>query len=82
MKLEGKLEGWKNLAREARVPGVAIAILNGAKPIWSSTFGMANATLPVTSDTIFEAASLSKQIVAFATLKLCKSGLLELDTPA
>jgi CubicO group peptidase (beta-lactamase class C family) len=81
MTLEDNLEGWKKLARDARVPGVAIAVLEGTKPIWIAGFGMANATLPITSDTIFEAASLSKQVVAFAALKLCKSGLLELDAP-
>ncbi len=81
MKLEHNLERWKNLAREANVPGVAIAVLDGTKPIWSTGFGLANATSPVTSETIFEAASLSKQVVAFATLKLCETGLLELDTP-
>ncbi len=81
MKLEEKLEGWKNLAREIAVPGVAIAVLDGGNPVWSAGFGAANATLPVTSNTIFEAASLSKQVVAFAALKLCQSSLLELDTP-
>ncbi len=81
MKLEHLLERWKNLARDANVPGVAIAVLEHGQPIWSTGFGVANATLPVTSDTIFEAASLSKQVVAFAVLKLCQSNLLELDTP-
>jgi CubicO group peptidase (beta-lactamase class C family) len=75
------LESWKNLAREARVPGVAIAVLDGGKPVWGAGFGVANNNTPVTSDTIFEAASLSKQVVAFAALKLCREGLLELDTP-
>ena len=30
MKLEGMFEHWKNLAREANVPGVAIGVLDGA----------------------------------------------------
>jgi CubicO group peptidase (beta-lactamase class C family) len=81
MKLEHLVSTWENLAREAHVPGVAIAVLDGAKPVWSTGFGVASPTLPVTSDTIFEAASLSKQVVAFATLKLCEAGLLELDMP-
>jgi CubicO group peptidase (beta-lactamase class C family) len=81
MRLEDKLEGWKNLARDAGVPGVAVAVLNSDQTISSSGFGMANGKLPVTTNTIFEAASLSKQIVAFATLELCRAGLLELDTP-
>jgi CubicO group peptidase (beta-lactamase class C family) len=81
MTREEKIERWKNLARDAKVPGVAIAVLDGKEPVWSTGFGLANATSPVTSETIFEAASLSKQVIAFATLKLCKTGLLELDTP-
>ncbi len=81
MKLEHLLERWKKLALEAHVPGVAIGVLNSDQTSSSIGFGMANGELPVTANTIFEAASLSKQVVASATLKLCKAGLLELDTP-
>jgi CubicO group peptidase (beta-lactamase class C family) len=80
MKLEDKLEHWKNLAREAKIPGVAITVVD-QEVVQSAAFGMANTNMPVRTNTIFEAASLSKQVVAFATLKLCKAGLLELDTP-
>jgi Beta-lactamase len=72
MKLEHLILNWEKLARDVCVPGVAIAVLEGTKPIWSNAFGMANATSPVSRATIFKAASLRKQVVAFATLKPCK----------
>src|SRR5205085_228501 len=36
---------------------------------------------PVNTETIFEAASLSKPVSAYAALKLCDKGLLKLDEP-
>jgi CubicO group peptidase (beta-lactamase class C family) len=36
---------------------------------------------PVTLDTLFEAASLSKPLFAYAALRLCEKGVLDLDTP-
>ena len=81
MKLEDLVLSWENLAREALVPGFAIALLEAEKPVRSLAFGIAKADLLVTPNTVFEAASLSKQIVAFATLVLCREGFLKLDTP-
>jgi CubicO group peptidase (beta-lactamase class C family) len=81
MKLEDLVLRWENLARDANVPGFAIAVLDREQLIWSTAFGMATSDTPVKTNTIFEAASLSKQVVAFATLELCNKGLLELDTP-
>src|SRR5262249_52601626 len=36
---------------------------------------------PVDDDTIFEAASMSKPVFAYAVMKLCEKGVLNLDTP-
>ncbi len=81
VKLEELALKWQNLANDFLVPGLAIAVLNKEKPVWSMGFGLAKNSVPVTANTIFEAASLSKLVVAFATLKLCETGLLELDRP-
>ena len=81
MNLERMVLAWQNLAREALVPGFAIAVLEPKNPVWNAVYGVAKAEIPVTINTIFEAASLSKQVVALATLKLCHEGLLELDKP-
>ncbi|MBI5277407.1 MAG: beta-lactamase family protein [Burkholderiales bacterium] len=67
----------------ARVPGLAIALVADNRLAWHGTFGLANSATgaPVTQETVFEAASLSKPVFAFAVLQLVDAGVLELDTP-
>lgn len=50
------------LMESACVPGMAIALLANGRPAWSRSFGVTNATskAPVTGDTLFNAASISK----------------------
>jgi CubicO group peptidase (beta-lactamase class C family) len=64
------------------VPGLSIALLRDAELVWHKGFGVRNAEtkLPVTDDTVFEAASLSKPVFAYAILKMVDSGNLDLDT--
>ena len=81
LKLKDLAVGWENLARGVFVPGVAIAVLESKNLVWSHSFGLAHTDHPVTPSTIFEAASLSKQVVALAAFNLCQMGLLELDKP-
>jgi CubicO group peptidase (beta-lactamase class C family) len=65
------------------VPGLSIGLIREGRVIWSRGFGVANVDrrAPVTSDTVFEAASLSKPVFALAVLTLCDSGTLDLDRP-
>ena len=65
------------------VPGLSIALIKEANLVWSQGFGVksAGAKEPVTAETIFEAASLSKPAFAYAALKLCDEGRLGIDTP-
>src|SRR6266699_426718 len=46
-------------------------------------FGVKDAAskVPVDDATMFEAASMSKPVFAYAVLKLCERGVLDLDTP-
>jgi len=71
------------LMTEGEVPGLSIAVIKEAKVVWQRSFGVANAESqqPVTDDTIFEAASLSKPVFAYGVLKLVERGKLDLDTP-
>ena len=71
------------LMHQADVPGLAIAVLRHGKPFWQRDFGVKNTATnePVTGDTIFEAASLSKPVFAYAVLKLVDQGKLGLDVP-
>lgn len=71
------------LMKAANVPGVALALIRDGKTFWSQGFGVrdAKSQQPVTDDTIFEAASLSKPVFAYAVLKLVDQGKLDLDRP-
>ena len=69
--------------RDRAVPGVSIAIVNNGRLQWQRAFGVRDATgqEPVTEQTTFEAASVSKTVFAYVALKLCERGRLGLDTP-
>ena len=71
------------LMNGANVPGVSLALIRDGKTFWSQGFGVRDAKSgqPVTEDTIFEAASLSKPVFAYAVLKLVDQGKLDLDRP-
>ena len=63
------------------VPGLALAVIEEATLAWAGGFGVADRATgrPVTADTVFEAASLSKPVVAYAVLGLARFGALDLD---
>src|SRR4029077_6187601 len=71
------------LMQQADVPGLSIATIQNGKPFRVYNFGLKNAETkqPVTDETIFEAASLSKPVFAYAALKLVDQGKLGLDVP-
>jgi RNA polymerase sigma factor (sigma-70 family) len=71
------------LMEEARVPGLSIAIIKDAKLFWRRGFGVKDVTSKelVDNDTVFEAASTSKPVFAYAVMKLCEKGVMNLDTP-
>ena len=68
---------------QAAIPGVQLAIVRDAATAWNGAFGVANAATkaPVTEASVFEAASLSKPVFAYAVLRLVDAGRLDLDTP-
>ena len=65
------------------VPAVGIAVVEQGKLAWSQVWGVLHAQrgTPANADTIFEVASLSKPVFAYAVLQLVDRGLLELDRP-
>lgn len=71
------------LMKDAEVPGLAIALIRDGKLVWQRSFGVKNAKTnePVTDATVFEAASLSKPVFAYAILKLVDAGKFDLDKP-
>lgn len=69
------------LLEEAGIPGLSIAVYRRGNPIWARAYGVVDADSgdPVTEDTVFEAASLSKPVYAFAVMHLIERGELSLD---
>jgi CubicO group peptidase (beta-lactamase class C family) len=82
--LTADLEGMiPRLMAKTSVPGLSIALIADAKLRWRRGFGVRDGAskAPVDDETTFEAASMSKPVFAYAVMKLCERGVLELDTP-
>ena len=71
------------LMKKGGVPGLAVAVIRNGKTTWVHGFGIKEAKTghPVTEETVFEAASLSKPVFAYGVLKLVEQGKLGLDIP-
>lgn len=71
------LEPWNT----DQAPGVAVAISIDGETVFKSGFGIANLEydIPISPETIFEAASVSKQFTAFSVMLLESEGRLSLD---
>jgi CubicO group peptidase (beta-lactamase class C family) len=63
------------------VPGVSIAVINNGVIDWAKGYGIANIKneTKVNTETLFQAASISKPFTALAVLKLLEEGKIELD---
>jgi CubicO group peptidase (beta-lactamase class C family) len=72
-----------DLMLKGTVPGLSIALIRDANTYWVHPFGVRDTKSgkPVTEETIFEAASLSKPVFAYGVLKLVDQGKLDLDAP-
>ncbi len=68
--------------KSAQVPGLAAAIVKDGKVHWSGSYGWANIeqNQPVTRQTYFQVASISKTITACVVMQLVEQGKLSLDT--
>lgn len=73
----------KTWLHDAMVPGLSIAIIEDGRISWQGAYGTRNADTgdPVTESTVFEAASLSKPVFAYAIMKLVDKGTIDLDRP-
>ena len=63
------------------VPGVSIAVINEGAIAWVKTYGIMDkeSKAPVTKNTLFQAASISKPVSAYGALKLVEQGKIDLD---
>jgi CubicO group peptidase (beta-lactamase class C family) len=72
----------RTMMHEARVPGLAAAIVKDGAIAWSHGYGHANLAHDrlATPDTIFMLASISKTVMAVAVMQAVEDGLLDLDS--
>jgi CubicO group peptidase (beta-lactamase class C family) len=71
------------LMNELHVPGVSIALIQDRQVAWSKGYGFKNVSTraPVTRETVFEGASMSKPIFALLAMQLVERRRLDLDRP-
>jgi len=71
------------LMSAARVPGLSIAIMQNGAVAWAQGFGVKDSRSggSVTTDTVFEACSMSKPVFALIAMQLVQEGRLDLDRP-
>jgi len=71
----------KDHMARGNVPGAAIAVLRDGEVLKVETYGLANVELnvPVTQDSVFDLASVTKPVTAAAILLLAEEGKLSLD---
>ncbi len=71
------------LMDELNIPGVSIALVEDDVIVWNGNFGekRSGSELPITEDTVFEAASMSKPFFAYMVMQLAEQGLIDLDRP-
>jgi CubicO group peptidase (beta-lactamase class C family) len=63
-----------------QVPGLSVAVIHNGTLEWARGFGVTKiGGPPVTVDTLFQAASISKPLTALAVLHLVQAGKLDLD---
>lgn len=75
---------FTDYARDAHVPGMAWGVVVDGRLVHQGTFGVQSTETqaPVTADTVFRIASMTKSFTAAAILALRDDGKLALDDPA
>jgi len=65
------------------IPGAGGALIRDGEVFWSQEFGYADREegIPVTSDTLFRAESITKSLTGCAVMKLEEEGAIGLDDP-
>lgn len=71
----------EEIAKDYGVPGFSIAVIADFEMQWVKPYGVADAETgaPVTTETLFQAASISKPVAAMASVKAVQNGLFSLD---
>lgn len=72
--LEERMKNWK-------VPGLSVAVVKDFKVEWARSYGVKDIETkePVTTETLFQAGSISKPVAAMVALKRVQEGKIALD---
>src|SRR5687768_13039002 len=72
--------GVPELLKQFNVPGVSVAVIKDFKIEWARAWGVTDVRTgdPVTTETMFQAASISKPVAAMASLKAIQDGKFKL----
>jgi len=72
-----------HLVDSAKIAGLQVAIINGNKTVWTSSFGFKDIEnqKPLNDSTVMYAASLTKPVSAYVFLRLVDRGIFKLDQP-
>ncbi len=84
---EGEPSGAKTLKdrmAELKVPGVSVAVIEKGRIAWAKGYGLRESGCPdpVTPETLFQAASISKPVCAVGVMALAEAGKFFLDEDA
>ncbi|MBK9153962.1 MAG: beta-lactamase family protein [Chloracidobacterium sp.] len=73
----------RTVLAERHAPGIAVAVIKNGKVVKLRGYGLASVEfgVPVTTETVFEIGSVSKQMTAAAILLLVEDGKVSLDAP-
>ncbi len=65
------------------VPGLSIALVDGARPVLAKGYGYADVerAIPADAETVYQVGSVSKILTAVAALGMAERGQIDLDTP-
>jgi CubicO group peptidase (beta-lactamase class C family) len=66
--------------RQLQVPGLSLAVVDHGQLAWAHAWGMAQAGQAMRTDTLLQAASISKALTSVAALQLVEQGRLGLDS--
>ena len=74
---------YPEMMAKDKIPGISVALVDREGILWSAGFGYTDYSRkrPVTCDTLFAIASMSKPITAVAVMVAVQDGLLDLDVP-
>lgn len=87
----GDLEGFQNLLDTSipnymdkhHIAGTAVGLIHDGKVVYLKGYGYASfeKDIPITENTVFQVASISKAMTAWGIMNLVEQGILELDQP-